>query len=122
MVVKRALPFSSRLTPLGAPTGFSGDFSSAGASVFSAQSFSDAEGWRPSKTSCTGDSATLFFLCGSMDWRTTHHTKDVFGKSGEARLGLITARLCFAGKGKLRLRLQTALLQHGDVSFVVIDL
>src|SRR5438309_3993137 len=58
MVVKRACPCSSRLTPLGAPIGFSGAFSRVGASVFSAQAFSDSEGRRPSKTSEIGVSTT----------------------------------------------------------------
>src|SRR5579863_9927021 len=58
IVVKRARPCSSRLTPVGAPIGFSGDFSSVGASVSSAHFFSCAEGWRFSKTSATGLSAT----------------------------------------------------------------
>ncbi len=62
MVVKRALPFSSRLMPVGAPIGRSGVFSSVGPSVFSAQSFSLAEGCRPSKTSLIGLSATRGFL------------------------------------------------------------
>src|SRR6266404_1491040 len=58
MVLKRAWPCSSRLVPVGAPIGFSGALSSVGARVFSAQSFSDAAGWRPSKTSEIGLSAT----------------------------------------------------------------
>ena len=41
------VPCSSRLMPVGAPIGFSGAFSSVGASVFSAHCFSDSEGWRP---------------------------------------------------------------------------
>src|SRR5271165_767774 len=60
IVVKRAWPCSSRLVPVGAPIGRSGDFSSVGASVFSAQFFSASEGWRFSKTSATGLSA----ICG----------------------------------------------------------
>src|SRR5215469_10916473 len=59
MVVKLALPFSSRFTPVAPPIGFSGFFSSVGASVFSAHCFSDSEGCRPSKISWIGDSATL---------------------------------------------------------------
>src|ERR1700732_1734197 len=58
MVVKRARPCSSRLTPVGAPIGFSGVFSSVGARVFSAQAFSAREGRRPSKTSAMGFSTT----------------------------------------------------------------
>src|SRR5271166_2440500 len=58
IVVKRAWPCSSRLVPVGAPMGRSGDFSSVGASVFSAQFFSASEGWRFSKMSATGLSAT----------------------------------------------------------------
>src|SRR5208283_1199864 len=59
MVLKRAWPWSSTLVPVGAPIGLSGAFSSVGASVFSAHSFSDAAGWRPSKTSLIGLSATV---------------------------------------------------------------
>src|SRR5260370_181286 len=59
MVLKRAWPCSSRLVPVGALIGFSGALSSVGARVFSAQSFSDAAGWRPSKTSEIGLSATV---------------------------------------------------------------
>src|SRR5580704_7159501 len=58
IVVKRACPCSSRFTPVGAPIGCSGDFSIVGASVCSAQLFSVAEGWRFSKTSAMGLSAT----------------------------------------------------------------
>src|SRR5258706_8002451 len=58
IVVKRACPCSSRFTPVGAPIGRSGFFSSVGASVFSAHCFSSGEGWRFSKTSATGLSAT----------------------------------------------------------------
>src|ERR1700688_4825615 len=58
IVVKRARPCSSRLTPAAAPIGFSGDFSSVGASVSSAHFFSCAEGRRLSKTSVTGLSAS----------------------------------------------------------------
>src|SRR5580704_14026634 len=58
IVVKRARPCSSRFTPVGTPIGRSGDFSRVGASVFSAHSFSAVEGWRLSKTSATGLSAT----------------------------------------------------------------
>src|SRR6266852_3813794 len=61
IVVKRAFPCSSRFTPVGAPIGRSGDFSSVGASVFSAQFFSPSEGWRFSKTSAIGVSATCGF-------------------------------------------------------------
>ena len=57
IVLKRGWPCSSRLTPVGAPMGFSGDFSSEGASVFSAQFFSDCDGWRFSNTSEIGLSA-----------------------------------------------------------------
>src|SRR5229473_8020771 len=57
IVLKRAWPCSSRLVPVGEPIGFSGALSSVGARVFSAQSFSDAAGWRPSKTSEIGLSA-----------------------------------------------------------------
>src|ERR1700683_5632728 len=63
MVVNRAWQCSSTLTPVGAPIGRSGDFSIAGASVFSVQSFSAAEGWRFLKTSAIGLSAT----CGLGD-------------------------------------------------------
>src|SRR5262245_53542423 len=62
IVVKRALPSSSRFVPVGAPIGRSGAFSSAGCSVFSAHCFSPAEGVRPSKTSAIGDSTVVFFL------------------------------------------------------------
>src|SRR6267154_6399908 len=51
--------------PVAAPIGFSGDFSSVLASVVSAQRFSESDGWRPSKTSAIGLSATplgSFFL------------------------------------------------------------
>src|SRR6266436_7353702 len=58
MVVKRAWPCGSRLVPVDAPMGFSGDFSRVGRRVFSAQSFSAGEGWRPSNTSAMGFSAT----------------------------------------------------------------
>src|SRR5579859_2136966 len=61
MVVKRAWPCSSRFTPVGAPIGFSGAFSSVGASVFSAHFFSASEGWRFSNTSASGFSATCGF-------------------------------------------------------------
>src|SRR5580700_665369 len=64
IVVKRAFPLASRLVPVGAPIGRSGVFSSVGPSVFSAQSFSLAEGCRPSKTSLTGLSATRVLLSG----------------------------------------------------------
>src|ERR1700739_4222365 len=58
IVVKRARPCSSRFTPVGAPIGRSGFFSIVGAKVFSAQFFSASEGWRFSKTSAIGLSAT----------------------------------------------------------------
>src|SRR6266576_5155583 len=58
IVLKRAWPCSSRLVPVAAPIVFSGDFSRVGASVFSAQAFSWTDGWRPSKTSEIGRSAT----------------------------------------------------------------
>src|SRR5882757_1977959 len=58
IVVKRACPCSPTFTPLGAPIGCSGDFSSVGASVFSAHFFSAAEGRRSSKMSLMGFSAT----------------------------------------------------------------
>src|SRR5277367_7006779 len=58
IVVKRAWPCSSRFTPLGAPIGRSGDFSSVGASVFSAHCCSSSAGWRFSNTSTRGLSAT----------------------------------------------------------------
>src|SRR5580704_12544302 len=45
MVVKRARPFSSRLTPVAAPIGRSGDFSSAGRRVSDSQRRSSSEGW-----------------------------------------------------------------------------
>src|SRR5208283_4883514 len=61
MVLKRAWPCSSTLVPVGAPIGFSGALSSAGASVFSAHSFSDAVGLRSSKTSEIGLSATVWY-------------------------------------------------------------
>src|SRR5208282_3324424 len=59
MLLKRAWPCASRFVPVGAPIGFSGALSSVGASVFSAHSFSDGAGWRPSKTSEIGLSATV---------------------------------------------------------------
>src|SRR5215813_8707953 len=65
IVVKRAWPFSSRFTPEAAPIGFSGAFSSAGARVFKAQSFSEADGLRSLKTSAIGFSATCF---GDLSW------------------------------------------------------
>src|SRR5258708_1531584 len=58
IVVKRACPCSSRFTPVDAPIGRSGDFSSVGASVFSGHSFSTSEGRRSSKMSLMGLSAT----------------------------------------------------------------
>src|ERR1700677_3506822 len=60
MVLKRALPCASRLVPVGAPIGFSGAFSSVGANVCSAHACSEAAGWRASKTSAIGRSATVF--------------------------------------------------------------
>jgi len=58
---------------VGAPMGFSGDFSIVGSKVFSAQSFSESEGWRFSLTSPIGDSVTglsgfvdLFFAIFNM--------------------------------------------------------
>src|SRR5271169_4884404 len=78
MVVKRALPCSSRLTPVGAPIGFSGDFSSDGARVFSAHCCSDAEGWRPcSKRSLTGVSRVLpvGLVLSGMNYPTISATK-----------------------------------------------
>src|SRR5208282_4800876 len=63
IVVKRARPCSSIFTPVGAPMGRSGAFSIVGARVFSAQSFSAVEGWRFSKTSAMGLSAT----CGGLN-------------------------------------------------------
>src|SRR5579862_9312468 len=67
IVLKRAWLCSSRFVPVGAPIGFSGAFSSVGASVFSAQAFSDGDGLRSSKTSETGLSAKalLTFAFGS---------------------------------------------------------
>src|SRR5947209_19959980 len=65
IVVNWAWPLSSRLIPVGAPIGFSGDFSSVLARVVSAQRFSESDGWRPSKTSAIGFSAMplgSFFL------------------------------------------------------------
>jgi len=44
IVVNWACPFSSRLMPVAAPIGLSGDFSSVLASVVSAQRFSDSAG------------------------------------------------------------------------------
>src|SRR5690349_21655898 len=70
MVVNRALPFSSRFMPDAAPIGCSEVFSKAGRSVFSAHSFSAAEGWRPSNVSWIGLSdrlRELFLLCFSPD-------------------------------------------------------
>src|SRR3982074_3221203 len=61
MVVKRAWPCSSRLTPVGEPIGFSGVFPVVGPRVFSAHPFSAAEGRRPSKTSAIGFSTTCGF-------------------------------------------------------------
>src|SRR3984957_836125 len=64
ILVKRGCPCSSRFTPVGAPIGRSGALSSVGASVFSAQFFSAAEGSRLSNTSAMGLSAT----CGLDGW------------------------------------------------------
>src|SRR5579872_1349080 len=50
------------LTPVGAPIGRSGDFSSVGARVFSAHCFSLSDGLRSSKTSEIRFSATGGFL------------------------------------------------------------
>ena len=58
IVLKRVWPDWSTFTPVGAPMGFSGDFSIVGASVPSAQVLSAAVGCRFSKTSATGLSAT----------------------------------------------------------------
>src|ERR1035438_2410112 len=69
IVVKRACPCSSRFTPVGAPIGRSGDFSSVGASVFSAHFFSPSAGWRSSNTSAIGLSATCGFT-GFFSMRT----------------------------------------------------
>src|SRR5690349_8751412 len=63
MVVKRALPCSSRFTPLAEPIGFSGDFSKVDPRVFSAHCRSDGDGWRPWNTSLTGLSATVPLFC-----------------------------------------------------------
>src|SRR5215471_6451007 len=54
MVENRARPCSSQLTPLGAPIGFSGDFSSVGSSVRSAHFFSASAGCRSRETSVIG--------------------------------------------------------------------
>src|SRR6266850_7778225 len=62
IVLKRAWPCSSRLVPVAAPIGFSEALSSVGSRVFSAHSFSGAEGCRPSKTSEIGLSATAGFV------------------------------------------------------------
>src|SRR5882762_5082975 len=62
IVLKRAWPCSSMLVPVAAPMGFSGALSSVGSRVFSAHSFSGAEGCRPSKTSEIGLSATTGFV------------------------------------------------------------
>jgi hypothetical protein len=51
---------------VGAPIGFSGDFSIAGSKVFSAQFFSELEGWRLSVTSAMGDS--VIGLSGFVDF------------------------------------------------------
>ena len=59
IVVKRAWPFSSMLKPVAAPMGFSGDFSSDGRRAFSAQRFSEADGWRFSDNSEIGLSETV---------------------------------------------------------------
>src|SRR5437868_13346251 len=75
MVVKRALPASSRFTPEAAPMGRSGAFSSAGAKVSSAHCFSDGEGFRRSKTSAMGDSATTLLRLGLSAISRTYHDR-----------------------------------------------
>src|SRR5437764_13441704 len=59
IVVNCARLCSSRFTPVGAPIGFSGAFSREGRSVFSAQRFSESDGWRLSVTSEIGLSETV---------------------------------------------------------------
>src|SRR5215471_19923330 len=54
MVENRARLCSSRLTPVGAPIGFSGDFSSVGSSVRSAHFVSASAGFRSLETSVIG--------------------------------------------------------------------
>src|SRR6185312_3698100 len=74
MVVKRAFPFWSRLTPDAEPMGRSGPFTSAGASVVSAQFFSEGEGLRSAKMSWIGLSARLtlmFVLSGAISLRVS---------------------------------------------------
>src|SRR5207248_5315711 len=75
MVVKRALPASSRFTPEAAPMGRSGAFSRAGARVFSAHCFSEGDGSRPSNTSAMGDSATALLRLGVSAIRRTYHDR-----------------------------------------------
>src|SRR5882724_12795774 len=58
IVLKRAWPWSSKFTPEAAPIGFSGFLANVGARTVSAQAFSPSQGWRPSKTSAIGLSAT----------------------------------------------------------------
>src|ERR1700728_1570974 len=87
IVVKRARPCSSTLMPVGAPMGCSGAFSMVGASVFSAQFFSAAEGWRFSKTSATGLSATCgldgFFCIRTPVLCCDDREGRVYGQDGE---------------------------------------
>src|SRR5258708_35264346 len=66
--------------PVGAPIGFSGDFSNVLASVVSAQRFSESDGWRPSKTSAIGLSATplgsfFLFTKSAIDESYSHHRR-----------------------------------------------
>src|SRR4051794_19882422 len=82
ILVKRARPLSSRLVPVGAPIGFSGDFSIVGSKVFSAQIFSGSEGWRSSLTSAIGESATAlsefvdrFFAIFTVDRIQSYHRR-----------------------------------------------
>src|SRR5260370_29968768 len=100
MVVKRAWPVSSRFTPVAAPMGFSGAFSSVWARVVSAQRCSDAEGWRPSKTSLTGLSAMLLwslflFLVGSAIKGVPWFNHRRCGKRGASSRG--NRSFCFLG-------------------------
>src|SRR3954470_20678576 len=76
MVVNWAWPLSSTFTPVGAPMGRSGFFSSVLASVVSAHFFSDSDGWRSSKTSWIGDSATGgLFLFSAIGIAANPHDK-----------------------------------------------
>src|ERR1700730_10756077 len=80
MVVNCACPLSSRLVPLAAPIGFSGAFSNVLASVVSAQRFSESDGWRPSKTSAIGLSATplgsfFLFTKSAIEQSYSHHRR-----------------------------------------------